>query len=101
MPEITEERIKEIIREELGNLIKSDRFTFEKLIQILDGRNIKLGTGTGTQLADGNTQKLGFWGTTPAGQPGAVADATADTTSLANQLNALLARLRTIGIIDT
>ena len=49
-PEINKEEIREIIREELGELIKSDRFVFFKLLQIMDGRNIKLGTGTGTKF---------------------------------------------------
>ena len=105
-PEKTEikevdENTKKVIREELGTLMKSDRYTFERLIQILDGRNIKLGTGTGTKIGTASTEKLGFWGNTPDTQPAAVADASADVTSLANQLNTLLARLRSVGIIDT
>lgn len=64
-----EETIKKIIREELGNLIKSDRYIFEKLIQLADGRNIMVGTNTGTKIGIESTQKLGFFNTTPISQP--------------------------------
>jgi hypothetical protein len=57
--------IREMIREELNSLIKSDRFTFEKLIQILDGRNIQLGRTTGTKIGTATDQKIAFYGITP------------------------------------
>jgi parallel beta-helix repeat protein len=53
---------------------------------------------TGTKIGTAATQKLGFWNTTPAVQPAAVADATNGTTTQ-DRLNDLLARLRSIGII--
>ncbi|MEA1877256.1 MAG: hypothetical protein U9N86_10365 [Bacteroidota bacterium] len=65
-----------------------------------DGANLVMGTSTGTKIGTGTTQKLGFWNTTPAVQPTAVADAT-DNASAILRLNELLARLRTIGIIAT
>jgi hypothetical protein len=36
---------------------------------LVDGQNIPLGVPTGTKLATATNQKLGFWGTTPIGQP--------------------------------
>jgi hypothetical protein len=57
-------------------------------------------TATGSKIATGPTQLLGFWGATPVDQPAAVADAT-DATSVIARLNDLLARLREIGIIAT
>mgnify|MGYP001566893665 CR=1 FL=1 len=57
--------VREIIRQELSSLLKSDRFTFEKTIQILDGRNIQLGKGTGTKIGTETSQKIGFLGSTP------------------------------------
>lgn len=62
--------------------------------------NQAFGTSTGTKLGTSTTQKIGFWNTTPAVQPTAVADAT-DATTVITQLNSLLAKLRTIGIIAT
>jgi len=44
--------------------------------------------------------KLGFYGTAPIVKPAAVADAT-DAASAITQLNALLARLRSLGLIST
>ena len=63
-------------------------------------RNIVTDTTTGTRIGTGTTQLLGFWNATPAVQPAAVADAT-DAATVITQLNALLARLRTIGLIAT
>jgi parallel beta-helix repeat protein len=53
---------------------------------------------TGTKIGTAATQKLGFWGKGAEVQPAAVADAT-DAGTTQTQLNALLARLRSVGII--
>lgn len=66
------------------------------LIPLADIQSVNAGFKIGT----GTTQKIGFWNATPAVQPAAVADAT-DAATTQTQLNALLARLRTIGIIAT
>ena len=63
-------------------------------------RNIVTDTTTGTKIGTGTTQLLGFWNATPAAQPAAVADAT-DAATVITQLNALLSRLRTVGMIAT
>lgn len=68
---MTPDQIKQLIREELASLIRSDRFTFEKLVQFLDGRNIQVGVTTGTKIgtAGGSTgQKLSFFGNSPVVQ---------------------------------
>lgn len=62
-----EERVK-VLEDRLNMLEKSDRYTFEKKIQILDGRNIQVGTRTGTIIATDPTQKLGFFAKTPVTQ---------------------------------
>jgi hypothetical protein len=67
---------------------------------LADAQDIAVGTTTGTKIGTGTTQLLGFWNATPAAQPAAVADAT-DAATVITQLNALLSRLRTIGIIAT
>lgn len=48
-------------------------------------------------------EKVGFFGTAPAAQPTALADVTpaADGTAVGTAFNTLLAKLRTLGIIDT
>jgi hypothetical protein len=56
--------------------------------------------GDGLYVGKGSTRKLGFWGATPTTKPASVADAT-DAASVITQLNSLLAKLRTIGIIAT
>ena len=69
-------------------------------LEIADAGNIAVGTTTGTKIGTATTQKLGFFNKTPVVQPTAVADAT-DAASVITQLNALLSRLRDLGLIAT
>jgi len=70
------------------------------LLHLADAGNITVGTTTGTKIGTATTQKLGFYNATPVVQPTAVANAT-DAATVITQLNALLAKLRTLGIIAT
>ena len=65
---MTPDQVRQIIREELASLLKSDRYVFEKTLQIADGRKVQVGKGTGTMIATEATQKLGFFGATPVVQ---------------------------------
>jgi hypothetical protein len=70
------------------------------LLHLADAGNITVGTTTGTKIGTATTQKLGFFNKTPVVQPTAVANAT-DAASVITQLNALLARMRDLGLIAT
>jgi hypothetical protein len=70
------------------------------LFTIADALNIAVGTTTGTKIGTATTQKIGFYDATPVVRPTAVADAT-DAASVITQLNALLSRMRTLGLIAT
>ena len=76
------------------------RITSTGVLQIADAGNITVGTTTGTKIGTATTQKLGFYNATPVVQPTAVADATT-AVDVITQLNNLLAKLRTLGIIAT
>jgi hypothetical protein len=76
------------------------RITSAGVLQVADAGNITVGTTTGTKIGTATTQKLGFYNKTPVVQPIAVADAT-DAASAITQLNALLARMRDLGLIAT
>jgi hypothetical protein len=76
------------------------RITNAGVLQVADAGNITVGTTTGTKIGTATTQKLGFYNATPVVQPTAVADAT-DAATTITQLNDLLAKLRTLGIIAT
>jgi len=67
-----EQQINKIIDEKLKDFILIDKYTFQKHIQIFNGRNIQLGKSVGTQLGTETTQKLGFLGTTPIVQQSAI-----------------------------
>jgi hypothetical protein len=76
------------------------RISSNRAITVSDGGNVVLGTTTGTKIGTATTQKLGFYNATPVVQPTAVADAT-DAATVITQLNALLSRMRTLGLIAT
>jgi hypothetical protein len=76
------------------------RITSAGVLQVADAGNITVGTTTGTKIGTATTEKLGFYNATPVVQPTAVADATT-AIDVITQLNALLAKLRTLGIIAT
>jgi hypothetical protein len=76
------------------------RISSNRAITVSDGGNVVLGTTTGTKIGTATTQKLGFYNATPVVQPAAVADATT-AIDVITQLNDLLAKLRTLGIIAT
>lgn len=68
--------------------------------QTLSNVDLVLATGAGTKIGTATNQKLGFFNATPVVQPTAVADAT-DAASVITQLNALLSRMRNLGLIAT
>jgi hypothetical protein len=65
-----------------------------------DGMNITLGTATGTQIGTAATQKLGFFGKTPAVQPtmGAATAGTTYTTNEQTMLQAVYNAVRALGL---
>jgi len=66
--------IRDVIREELFDMNKLDRFAFQKNLHILDKYNILTGKKNGCQIATETTQKIGFYGTTPVVQASAITD---------------------------
>ena len=74
----------------INALVFTDKLAFTKLVQILDGKNIQLGTTTGSKIGTATAQKLGFWGVTPVIQPAsgdqAVVSGTADSTYSGNEV---------------
>src|SRR3990167_249963 len=56
------------LRNIIFQLVKTDRYIFEKGVQFLDGRNIQLGVATGTKIGTASTQKLAVYGETPVAQ---------------------------------
>ena len=76
------------------------RITSAGVLLVADAGNIAVGTTTGTKIGTATTQKIGFYNATPVVQPTAVADAT-DAATAITQLNALLTRMRNLGLIAT
>jgi parallel beta-helix repeat protein len=70
----------------------------DKLSRLNLRKDVVLDYHTGSKIGTSPEQKIGFWNKAPVAQPAAVADATSGSEAV-DQLNALLARLRSIGII--
>ena len=70
----------------------------DKFAQLNLRSNVVLDYHTGTKVGTSSAQKLGFWNKTPVVQPAAVAKAT-DAPSVITQLNTLIDRLSSIGIL--
>lgn len=68
-----EARIKDLSKQLLAEYLKSDRFLLQTTLQMLDGRNIQLGRGTGTKIGLSALEKIGFYGTAPVAQQTGVA----------------------------
>ena len=96
--QIKEEKIRQIIREELETFLGFNKYTFQKNIQIFDGRNIQLGRTTGTKIGTAIDQKLGFFGTTPVDKPETIEDAT-DLETVIIVANTIIDRLQELGLI--
>lgn len=58
---MTPEEVRQIIREELKELIGMNGFIFQKGIQMMDGRNIQTGRTLGTIIGGAYDQKVGFY----------------------------------------
>lgn len=98
---MNEQQIRQIIREELLNIIpqfqieeimkiiKVSGFSFDRDIQILNGKDITVGRGTGTKIGTGTDQKLGFYGKLPIIQTSAIAAPTGGVTQDAEARNAI------------
>jgi hypothetical protein len=66
-----EQRITQL-EDRMNRLERSDRYLFQKNIQMMDGRTIQVGLGTGTTIGTSTSQKLSFYGVTPIVQTGAI-----------------------------
>lgn len=102
MPPLNENKIREIIKEELRNFDTIERYTFQKNIQIFEGRNIQLATKTGTQFGTATNQLLAFHGNTPVIQGSTISDPSGGATQddeARTAIDALIDRLQDIGII--
>lgn len=61
------ERVDELERA-LSILIRSDRYTFQKDLELLDGRGLIGGKSTGMYIGTATDEKIGLYGTTPVVQ---------------------------------
>ena len=100
---MTKEEVQQIIREEFANMLKIDRFVFDKNIQLLDTRNIQFGKTTGTKIGEAD-QKLSVYGATPVVQGAFIADPSGGgvgevDSNARSAINSILDRLIAFGII--
>src|SRR3990167_993599 len=73
---VTAEQVREIFREEIPAFLARSLTTIEGNLQLLDSRNIIVGGTTGSKIGTSTSQKLGFWNKSPSAQPSNGADLT-------------------------
>ena len=83
----------------LASFIKSDRYVFQKDLELQDGRNIQLARGTGTKIGLSALEKMGFYGATPVDQPATIADASGCDGDADDKVNLVIDRLQELGLI--
>jgi hypothetical protein len=104
------EQLVQLVRTQqniLNQLVKSDRYVFQRDLQFLAGRNFQFDTANGTKIGTGALQKIGFWDATPIVQPAHVANANnvgaaysqSEVQDIADTLNTLISRLENAGIL--
>ena len=77
-----------------------DAFNVSTTGDLVLRKNLQGDKTTGTKIGVIPSEKLAFWGATPTTQPATVANAT-NTTDVITQLNVVIARLKTLGLIAT
>lgn len=98
-----EDKVKLLIDQRLAALFGMDRYTFQKHLQIFDGRNIQTGRTNGTKIGTAADQKLGFFGATPVTRQGAITAPTGGATTDAESRTAiasLISALQALGLIS-
>ena len=101
---MTQPELEQLVLQLKGRLDafeRTDRFTFAKLMQLLDGRNIQTGTTTGTMIGTASDQKIGFFGHAPVAQQSGISAPSGGTTvdtQARTAITSLINALRTIGI---
>jgi len=83
-----------------STLTESFRIKSNQNIVMADGTDIEVNTSTGTQIATGTTQKLGFFGATPVAQQSHISDPSGGGTQDAEArtaINSILSLLETFG----
>jgi len=96
-----EEKVKQIIKEELDSFFGFDRYTFQKNLKIFDGRNIQIGRTVGTKIGTATDQKIAVYGETPVVQAGAISPPSGGNTVDAQAraaINSILTALAQFGI---
>jgi hypothetical protein len=106
---MSDDRIRGIIRDELFQFMRPDKFTFNrpvffKDVNFNDQSNIAFSTVTGTQIGTAETQKLILWGGTPVVRPSFIADPTGGLTidsQARTAINSILDLLISIGAMKS
>lgn len=106
MDEQQKEQIRIIIREEIGDFLKSDFFDFRKRVKMGDGMNIETSAVNGSKIATSALQKIGFFGQTPRVQISAISAAPSmsgtyvqsEQVAQSDRITNLIAALKNIGI---
>ena len=93
--------IKEVMRQELDQMISNDRFIFRRNVEFENDINIDFGSRTGTMIGS-SSSKLALFGTTPVNQPETISDPSGGATvdqPARDGVESIIARLKELGLI--
>ena len=86
---LTEQQVRNIIRDELSDFITNERYIFQKHLQIFNGRNIQFGRTNGTKFGTATDQKISFHNAVPVIQASHIADPAGGATTDAEARTAI------------
>ena len=87
---------------EVGRVNTINEWAQAITMRLSDGVDICPGSTTGTRIANGSTQKLGFWGRTPVVRPANIPNTSGATLGqLETEVNAIKQLLRNIGLMES
>lgn len=75
-----QEKLLQDLAGRMNRLEKSDRYTFEKDLQLLNGRNIQVGVLNGTSIGTRPTQKVSIYGVPAVVQASSISNPSGGTT---------------------
>ena len=104
--EILEIRVNDL-ESELRKILFSDRYLFDRDLEMASGRNFIVSTNGGTKFGTSTSQLMAFYGNTPVNQPETVANPNnqggtyvqADVQSIVGKVNEIIDKLQELGLI--
>jgi hypothetical protein len=100
---MTEEQIRQLIRQELQALFGNGKIIFDQHIKFTEGKNLETGTGTGSKIGGLDTAKVSVYSATPVIRANHINNPTGGTpdAEARTAINSILTALENFGLLKT